>query len=65
MTDDNNPPAEFGNKLRTLQKTVTRRRQGQVIGQQLRNQFESLLAEPLPDHLLELLNELEERERET
>ncbi|WP_397422903.1 NepR family anti-sigma factor, partial [Phenylobacterium sp.] len=30
-----------------------------------RNQFESLVAEPLPDHLLDLLNELERREGES
>lgn len=64
MTDDSKATADFGSKLRTLQNTVSRRRQGQVIGQQLRNQFETLLAEPLPDHLLQLLNELEEKECE-
>jgi ribosomal 50S subunit-associated protein YjgA (DUF615 family) len=63
LTDDGNSKADFGRKLRTLEASVSRRRQGQVIGQQLRNQFETLMAEPLPDHLLKLLDELEQRER--
>ncbi len=62
LTDDNTSTAVFSSSIRTLQNTVSRRRQGQAIGQQLRDQFETLLAEPLPDHLLQLLNELEKQE---
>jgi hypothetical protein len=65
LTDDINATAEFGSQLRVLQRAASRRRQGQAIGQQLRKQHEALLAEPLPAHLLQLLNELEEKESET
>lgn len=65
LTNDENEMSKFGGDLRNLQKAVSRRRQGQAIGEALRNQFESLVAEPLPDHLLDLLNELENREGES
>jgi hypothetical protein len=65
LTNDENGTSKFGGDLRNLQKAVSRRRQGQAIGEALRNQFESLVAEPLPDHLLDLLNELERREGES
>jgi hypothetical protein len=65
LTNDENGTSKFGDDLRNLQKTVSRRRQGQAIGEALRSQFESLVAEPLPDHLLDLLNELERREGES
>ena len=65
LTNDENGTSKFDGDLRNLQKAVSRRRQGQAIGEALRNQFESLVAEPLPDHLLDLLNELERREGES
>ncbi|HZH50821.1 MAG TPA: NepR family anti-sigma factor [Microvirga sp.] len=36
----------------------------EVIGQGLRSMYESLKAEPIPDHLLELLKKLDQPQRD-
>lgn len=42
-----------------------RRKQGEVIGEALRKQFQTILIEPVPDDLIALLDELERREIES
>ncbi len=42
--------------------SAQRRKQGAVIGQALRKQFETILTEPVPEDLIALLDELERRE---
>ena len=44
---------------------MTRRLQGETIGKALREQYESVLAEPVPNELLALLDALERRETES
>jgi Anti-sigma factor NepR len=44
---------------------ATRRLQGETIGKVLREQYESVLAEPVPGELLALLDALERRETES
>lgn len=44
---------------------TSRRLQGETIGKVLRAQYESVLAEPVPPDLLNLLNALEKREAES
>lgn len=62
MTNEERPRGKTSVEPRAGQLAATRRKQGEAIGEELRNQFQTLLAEPLPDHLLDLLNELERRE---
>lgn len=64
MTNHKSSDAKPASEPKTLQKAALRRKQGDAIGQELRKQFDHLLAEPLPDHLIELLDELERREVE-
>lgn len=42
-----------------------RRKQGEVIGEALRKQFQTILIEPVPDDLIALLDELERRENDS
>ena len=44
---------------------ATRRLQGETLGKVLREQYESVLAEPVPDELLALLEALERQETES
>lgn len=44
------------------QINALRRKQGEVIGEALRKQFQTILIEPVPDDLIALLDELERRE---
>ena len=62
MTNDESSGGKNSTEPRMRRQAAVRRKQGEAIGQELRNQFQTLLAEPLPDHLLDLLNELEKRE---
>ena len=62
MTNEERPRGKNSVEPRVGQRAATRRKQGEAIGEELRNQFQTLLEEPLPDHLLDLLNELERRE---
>ena len=62
MTNEERPRGKDSVEPRVAQQAATRRKQGEAIGEELRNQFQTLLDEPLPDHLLDLLNELERRE---
>lgn len=62
MTNEESPRGKNSAELRIRQQAAARRKQGEAIGQELRNQFQNLLEEPLPDHLLDLLNDLEKRE---
>lgn len=64
MTNYERSGGKAGSEPRTSQKAALRRKQGEAIGQELRKQFDHLLAEPLPDHLIALLDELERREAE-
>jgi len=50
------------NKPQPVTGIATRRLQGEAIGKALREQYEAVLAEPVPDAILALLDSLEKRE---
>lgn len=65
MTIDKAQGAAQTSEPQAARKAATRRAQGEAIGKALRKQFDDILTEPVPDDLIALLDQLEQREGET
>ncbi len=61
VDDDKQKPktAKSGNKNETMKPTSTMPEVSDLIGQRLRNYYEEVAKEPVPDRFLDLLHELE------